>query len=138
MATNIQFEKFLLVNLWTFRRIYGHDPLLSSQTDYTLQGRQAIIPKKEIWKIFLEENNDYDKFLFQSCLIVFFGKTTLRCLEFLKELKQKVCIHEIYEMNTVETHIEEPIFIRTFRLNFNILNPLIKNISEAETWEVLI
>ena len=35
--------------------------------------------------------------------------------------------------NTVETRIKEPTFIRTLRLKFNILSPLNKNISEAET-----
>ena len=35
--------------------------------------------------------------------------------------------------DTVETRIKEPIFIRTLRLKFNILNPLNKNISEAKT-----
>ena len=34
---------------------------------------------------------------------------------------------------TVETRIKEPIFIRTLRLKFNILNPLNKNLSEADT-----
>ena len=33
----------------------------------------------------------------------------------------------------VETRIKEPTFIRTLRLKFNILSPLNKNISEAET-----
>ena len=36
-------------------------------------------------------------------------------------------------MSTVETRIKEPAFIRTLRLKFNILNPLNKNISEADT-----
>ena len=34
---------------------------------------------------------------------------------------------------TVETRIKEPVFIRTFRLKFNLLNPLCKNPPEAET-----
>ena len=36
-------------------------------------------------------------------------------------------------MCTVETRIKEPVFIRTFRLKFNLLNPLYKNLPEAET-----
>ena len=39
--------------------------------------------------------------------------------------------HQIAD--TVETRIKEPTFIRTLRLKFNILNPLNKTISEAET-----
>ena len=35
--------------------------------------------------------------------------------------------------NAVETRIKEPIFTRTSRLKFNILNPLDKNPSEADT-----
>ena len=35
--------------------------------------------------------------------------------------------------NIIETRIKEPIFIRTFRIKFNILDPLKKNLSEAET-----
>ena len=34
---------------------------------------------------------------------------------------------------TVETRIKGPIFIRTLRLKFNLLNPLKKNLSEADT-----
>ena len=34
--------------------------------------------------------------------------------------------------NTVETHMKEPIFKRTLRLKFNILNPLNKSLSEAD------
>ena len=36
-------------------------------------------------------------------------------------------------LDTVETRIKEPTSIRNLRLKFNILNPLNKNISEAET-----
>ena len=36
-------------------------------------------------------------------------------------------------MSTVETRIKEPTFIRTSRLELNVLNPLNKNTSEAET-----
>ena len=35
--------------------------------------------------------------------------------------------------DTVETRLKEPTFIRTMRLQFNFLNPLNKNISEADT-----
>ena len=34
---------------------------------------------------------------------------------------------------TVETHIKEPVFIRTLRLKFHLLNSLNKNPPEAET-----
>ena len=48
--------------------------------------------------------------------------------------KHSQCFVDIlYIENTVETRIKEPTFIRTLRLKFNILNPLNKNISEAET-----
>ena len=42
---------------------------------------------------------------------------------------------KILFLDTVETRIKEPTFIRTLRLKFNILNPLNKNLSEAETGE---
>ena len=35
--------------------------------------------------------------------------------------------------STVETRIKEPVFIRTLRLKFHLLNPLNKNPKEAET-----
>ena len=35
--------------------------------------------------------------------------------------------------NTLETRIKEPVFIRTSRLKFNVLNPLNKNPAEEET-----
>ena len=48
--------------------------------------------------------------------------------------KHSQCFVDIlYIENTVETRIKEPTFIRTLRLKFNILNPLNKNMSEAET-----
>ena len=37
--------------------------------------------------------------------------------------------------STVETRIKEPTFIRTLRVKFNILNPLHKNLSEADPVE---
>ena len=37
------------------------------------------------------------------------------------------------ESDTVETRIKEPVFIRTLRLRFDLLNPLNKNPPEAET-----
>ena len=36
---------------------------------------------------------------------------------------------------TVETRIKEPVFIRTLRLKFNILNPIFINPQEAEIWK---
>ena len=36
-------------------------------------------------------------------------------------------------VGTVESRIKEPIFIRTLRLKFNILSPLDKSPSEADT-----
>ena len=41
----------------------------------------------------------------------------------------------MHKQYTVETRIKEPTFKRTLRLKFDILNPLNKNISEAETEE---
>ena len=41
--------------------------------------------------------------------------------------------HWQININTGEPGIKEPIFIRTLRLKFNILNPLNKNLSEADT-----
>ena len=38
-----------------------------------------------------------------------------------------------HEVDTVETGKKEPVFIRTLRLKFNLLNPLNKNQLEAET-----
>ena len=38
-------------------------------------------------------------------------------------------------LHTVETRIKEPVFIRTLRLKFNLLNPIIKNAQEAEIWK---
>ena len=44
--------------------------------------------------------------------------------------------HITLSRNTVETRIKETVFIRTLRLKFNLLNPMIKNLQEAEIWKV--
>ena len=41
-------------------------------------------------------------------------------------------VQTVGKISTVETRIKEPIFIRTLRLTFNILDPLNKNLSEAD------
>ena len=39
---------------------------------------------------------------------------------------------------TAETHVKEPVFIRTLRLNFHRLSPLNKSPKEAEMGMVLV
>ena len=41
------------------------------------------------------------------------------------------------DLNTVETHIKEPVFIRNLRLKFHLMSPLNKNPKAAEMEMVL-